>query len=270
MSARVNKPIIFCEIKVFQRVQMKDTMGNFVEISIGEFNVIDWTATFEIIQWLSKKIHDIDDIRSHDPYEIPIKVSIEAIDFGIKRPSWIKYMYYEQYISFISKIQEYFVPGNIKINGSIKITIPQSTIEKYQHTRYNLETGIESSLQNFSEIEILLRSYGHNYYGDPQAPQLLNVYQITDWQFTSEIIGWLSSQIRDIGNIESIHPDITPFIIKVKAPKFGIKNQTWIKYLNFQQYKFLYDKLEQNVTIGKVSSGFDAPISVHRWSAFTR
>jgi len=162
MSARVNKQIIFCEIEVFQRLQTKDTMGNFVEISIGEFKVIDWMATFEIIQWLSKKIHDIDDIRSHDPYKIPFKVSIKAIDFGIKKPSWIKYMYYEQYISFISKIQEYIVPGNIKINGSIKTTIPQSTIEKYQHTRYNLETGNESSLQNFSEIEILLRSYGHN------------------------------------------------------------------------------------------------------------
>ena len=269
MSARVNKPIIFCEIEVFQRMQMKDTMGNFVERSIGNFNVIDWMATFEIIQWLSKKIHDIDDIRSYDPDEIPIKVSIEAIDFGIKRPSWIKYMYYEQYISFISKIQEYIVLGNIKINGSIK-TIPQSTIEKYQHSEYNFEPGIESSLQNFSEIEILLRSYGHDYYGDPQAPQLLNVYQITDWQFTSEIIGWLSSHIRDIGNIESIHPDITPFIIKVKAPKFGIKDQTWTKYLDFKQYNFLYKRLQDNVTNGKVLSGFDAPISIHRWGSFTR
>jgi len=58
-----------------------------------------------------------------------------------------------------------------------------------------------------------------------------------DWQFTSEIIGWLSSHIKDIGNIESIHPDNIPFIIKVDAPKFGIKDQTWTKYLDLQQYK---------------------------------
>jgi len=129
MSAR-KKRDVFCEIQVFQRVHMKDKMGNFIERSIGDFNVIDWLTTFEIIQWLSTNIDDIDDIKSRDPNEIPIKISIK---FGNKEALLIKYMYYEQYISFIQKIQEYIVPSNSKIIGRIHTAIPQSSIPKYHH-----------------------------------------------------------------------------------------------------------------------------------------
>lgn len=268
MSAR-KKRDVFCEIQVFQRVHMKDKTGNFIERSIGDFNVIDWLTTFEIIQWLSTNINDIDNIKSRDPNEIPIKISIKTIKFGNKKAFWIKYMYYEQYISFIQKIQEYIVPGNSKIIGRIHTAIPQSSIPKYHHSKFVSQSDIGRSTESFCEIKISLRSHG-NMYGDSPKPQTLNIYTILDWQLTGEIIRWLSSDIEDIGDIESIHPDEIPFIIEVNTPIFEKTDQIWTKYLNFNQYIILYNKLEQNKSNGKVSRGPEALLSRDRWGSFSR
>jgi len=67
-------------------------------------------------------------------------------------------------------------------------------------------------------------------YGDSPKPQTLNIYTILDWQLTGEIIRWFSSDIEDIGDIESIHPDEIPFIIEVNTPIFEKTDQIWTKY----------------------------------------